>query len=97
MKTRIRCPFKAPLFPLSEAPFISRRPAKLPESARGQQPRKFRESPEFGSDGTLGGVRRPGYGTSARPHGDSPTGMRATIARVSVSRTVMSFEGPFAV
>ena len=37
------------------------------------------------------------YGTSASPHGDAPTGMRATTSSVSVSSTVTSFEGPFAV
>ena len=37
------------------------------------------------------------YGTSASPHGDAPTGMRATTSSVSVSSTVTSFDGPFAV
>ena len=42
-------------------------------------------------------IRLPAYGTSASPHGDAPTGMRATTSSVSVSSTVTSFEGPFAV
>ena len=40
---------------------------------------------------------RPAQGTSASPHGDAPTGIRVTISSVSVSSTVTSFEGPFAV
>ena len=42
-------------------------------------------------------IRLLAYGTSASPHGDAPTGIRVTISSVSVSSTVTSFEGPFAV
>ncbi len=38
-----------------------------------------------------------GYGTSASPQGPAPTSIRVTISSVSVSSTVTSFEGPFAV
>ena len=41
-------------------------------------------------------ARAPGGGAIATPQGAFPTGMRPITLRVSVSTTVTSFEGPFA-